>query len=253
MQQRAPGISLAAFLGEPAERPGPGLNHLLPQLDTLQQGEESPRALPPPMASPEDPVHDPKSSEDYVQRGMFYEQQGQNEQAISAYQRALEVDAENFTADVYLLLLLEKLNPDVEAVALWKNKISDMREALRRGYDLPAWVDEPFLMTVENVGEAGGQGREVSGQIERGVVRVGDRLQLVGSGAEQRIMMVNMLYIPGRGYYTYHGAGGERHGVARAGDKVSLFFRGLRKSQIKPGMVLATPASITPHTSSGQG
>jgi len=110
------------------ERYGPDLDHLLQQLDTLQQGEERPRAFPPPMAPPEGPVHDPKSIEDHVQRGMFYEQQGQYEPAIHAYQRALEVDAENLEAAQRLAFLLEKLNRDAEAATLW-DKIWAMREA----------------------------------------------------------------------------------------------------------------------------
>src|SRR5713226_8296469 len=57
------------------ERYVPNLDHLLQQLDTLQQGEESPRVTPSPMASPEVPGRDPKSIEDHVQRGMLYEQQ----------------------------------------------------------------------------------------------------------------------------------------------------------------------------------
>ena len=135
MQQRVPGTSLAALLSEPAERSGPGLDHPLQQPDTLQQGEESPRALPPPMAPPEGPVPDPKSSEDYVQRGMFYEQQGHYEPAISVYQRALEADAENLEAAQRLAFLLQKRNRDMEAAALWDKILGharDTNERLRR-------------------------------------------------------------------------------------------------------------------------
>ena len=110
------------------ERYVPSLDNLLQQLDTLQQGEESARATPPPMAPPEVPERDPRSIEDPVQRGMFYEQQGQYEPAIHAYQHALEVDGENLEAAQRLAFLLEKLNRDAEAAALW-DKIWAMREA----------------------------------------------------------------------------------------------------------------------------
>ncbi len=110
------------------ERYVPSLDNLLQQLDTLQQGEESAQAAPPPMAPPEVPGGDPRSIEDSVQRGMLYEQQGQYEPAIHAYQHALEVDGENLEAAQRLAFLLEKLNRDAEAAALW-DKIWAMREA----------------------------------------------------------------------------------------------------------------------------
>lgn len=110
------------------ERYVPSLDHLLEQLDTLQQGEASRQAAPPPMASSEGPGGDPKSIEDHVQRGLLYEQHGQYEPAIHAYQRALEVDGENLEAAQRLAFLLEKLNRDAEAATLW-DKIWAMREA----------------------------------------------------------------------------------------------------------------------------
>ena len=111
-----------------ADRYMPSLDNLLQQLDTLQQSEESLGTMPPPTAAPEVPGHDPKSLADDVQRGMLYEQQGQYEPAIHAYQRALEADGENIEAAQRLAFLLEKLNRDAEAAALW-DKIWAMREA----------------------------------------------------------------------------------------------------------------------------
>src|SRR5215831_16213529 len=108
----------------------PDLDHLLEQLDTLQQGEEPPRTAPAPTAptaSQEPPEYEPPQVEDHVQRGMLYEQQGQYEPAIHAYQRALELDGENLEAAQRLAFLLEKLNRDAEAAALW-DRIWAMRE-----------------------------------------------------------------------------------------------------------------------------
>jgi len=110
------------------ERYVPSLDNLLQQLDTLQQGEESPHTVPPPVTPPEMPGRDPRSIEDHVQRGMLYEQQGQYEPAIHAYQDALEIDSANLDAAQRLAFLLEKLNRDAEAAALW-DKIWAMREA----------------------------------------------------------------------------------------------------------------------------
>ena len=110
------------------DRYEPNLDHLLEQLDTLQQGEEPARGAPAPMAPEEPSEHDPTQVEDHVQRGRLYEQQGQYEPAINAYQRALEVDGENLEAAQRLAFLLEKLNRDAEAAALW-DRIWAMRDA----------------------------------------------------------------------------------------------------------------------------
>jgi tetratricopeptide (TPR) repeat protein len=114
------------------DRYEPDLDHLLEQLDTLQQGEEPPRTAPAPTISREPPRHEPPQVEDPVQRGMLYEQQGQYEPAIDIYQRALEMDGENLEAAQRLAFLLEKLNRDAEAAALW-DKIWAMREAQSTG------------------------------------------------------------------------------------------------------------------------
>ena len=116
-----------------ADRYEPDLDHLLEQLDTLQQGEEPPRTTASASAtSQEPPGHESPQVEDHVQRGMLYEQQGQYEPAIYAYQRALEIDGENLEAAQRLAFLLEKLNRDAEAAALW-DKIWAMREAQSTG------------------------------------------------------------------------------------------------------------------------
>lgn len=130
------------------QRYEPEIDHLLAQLDTLQQGEApAPRAtaaptvaapLPPPLpgpteplataAAPEPPLREPAAQEDHVQRGMLHEQQGEYEPALYAYQRALELDGDNLDAAQRLAFLLEKLNRDAEAAALW-DKIWAIREA----------------------------------------------------------------------------------------------------------------------------
>jgi tetratricopeptide (TPR) repeat protein len=129
----------AQLQGREADRYEPDLDHLLEQLDTLQQGEEPPRPAPvptapqePPRYEPPRPEPEPPQVEDHVQRGMLYEQQGQYEPAIYAYQRALELDGENLEAAQRLAFLLEKLNRDAEAAALW-DKIWAMREAQSPG------------------------------------------------------------------------------------------------------------------------
>jgi elongation factor Tu len=96
--------------------------------------------------------------------------------------------------------------------------------------------DRPFLMPVEDVFSITGRGTVATGRIERGVVKVGEEVQLVGFGATKRstvtgVEMFRKLLDQGE-----------------AGDNVGLLLRGVGKEEIERGMVLARPGSITPHT-----
>ena len=107
----------------------PNLDSLLQQLETLQEGDQSPVQVDPMALAMQDLLtKETKSAEDHFQLGTLYEQKGQFEQAISEYQRTLEFDTENLEAAQRLAFLLEKLNRDAEASPLW-DKIWAMREA----------------------------------------------------------------------------------------------------------------------------
>jgi elongation factor Tu len=97
--------------------------------------------------------------------------------------------------------------------------------------------EKPFLMPVEDVFSITGRGTVATGRIETGVVITGDELELIGLGATKRKSVctgVEMFRkILDRG---------------EAGDNVGLLLRGVDKKEIKRGMVLAKPGSITPHT-----
>ncbi len=97
-------------------------------------------------------------------------------------------------------------------------------------------IDKPFLMPVEDVFSITGRGTVATGRIERGVVKVGEEVQLVGFGAEKKttvtgVEMFRKLLDEGQ-----------------AGDNAGLLLRGVDKNEIERGMVLAKPGSITPHT-----
>ena len=97
-------------------------------------------------------------------------------------------------------------------------------------------VDKPFLMPVEDVFSITGRGTVATGRIERGRVKVGEEVQLVGFNAEKKttvtgVEMFRKLLDDGQ-----------------AGDNVGLLLRGVEKTEIERGMVLAKPGSITPHT-----
>jgi elongation factor Tu len=97
-------------------------------------------------------------------------------------------------------------------------------------------VDKPFLMSVEDVFSISGRGTVVTGRIERGVVKVGEEVEIVGLTETRKtvatgVEMFRKLLDEGR-----------------AGDNVGVLLRGTKREEVERGMVLAKPGSITPHT-----
>jgi elongation factor Tu len=98
-------------------------------------------------------------------------------------------------------------------------------------------VDKPFLMAVEDVFSIEGRGTVATGRIERGIVHVGDEVEIVGLADKPRkttctgVEMFNKTLNEGQ-----------------AGDNVGILLRGIRRDEIERGQVLSKPASITPHT-----
>jgi elongation factor Tu len=98
-------------------------------------------------------------------------------------------------------------------------------------------VDRPFLMPVEDVFGIKGRGTVATGRIERGVIRVGETVELIGMGAPTRSLVVT-------GVEMFNKTLQE----GQAGDNVGLLLRGIERSEVERGQVLAKPGSITPHT-----
>ncbi len=122
--------------------------------------------------------------------------------------------------------------------AQWEDKIMELMAAVDEWIPLPVRdVEKPFLMPVEDVFSITGRGTVATGRIETGVITTGEEMQIIGLGAEGKKTVctgVEMFRkILDRG---------------EAGDNVGLLLRGIDKEQIKRGMVLAKPGSITPHT-----
>jgi len=97
-------------------------------------------------------------------------------------------------------------------------------------------VDKPFLMPVEDVFSITGRGTVGTGRIERGRVRVGDEVEIVGLGAKRKTVVT--------GVEMFRKILDE----GLAGDNVGLLLRGVEKDELERGMVIAAPGSITPHT-----
>ena len=97
-------------------------------------------------------------------------------------------------------------------------------------------IDKPFIMPVEDVFTISGRGTVVTGRVERGIVKVGDEIEIVGFKATQKtvatgIEMFRKLLDEGR-----------------AGDNIGVLLRGTKREEVERGQVLAKPSSITPHT-----
>jgi len=97
-------------------------------------------------------------------------------------------------------------------------------------------IDKPFLMPVEDVVSITGRGTVGAGRIERGIIKVGDEVEMIGIGAHTKTVVT--------GVEMFRKLLDE----GRAGDNAGLLLRGIDKDEIKRGMVLAKPGSITPHT-----
>jgi elongation factor Tu len=120
----------------------------------------------------------------------------------------------------------------------WEEKVMELMDAVDSYIPIPPRDNQkPFLMPVEDVFSITGRGTVATGRIETGVVITSDELEMIGLGTEKRKTVctgVEMFRkILDRG---------------EAGDNVGLLLRGVDKKEIKRGMVLAKPGSITPHT-----
>jgi elongation factor Tu len=119
----------------------------------------------------------------------------------------------------------------------WVEKVEELMKAVDEFIPIPVrLIDKDFLMPVEDVFSITGRGTVATGRIERGVIKTGDSVQILGMGAENlssTITGVEMFRkILDRG---------------EAGDNVGLLLRGIEKEQIKRGMVICKPNSVTPH------
>ena len=97
-------------------------------------------------------------------------------------------------------------------------------------------VDKPFLMPVEDVFSISGRGTVVTGRIERGIIKVGEEIEIVGLRDTQKTIVT--------GVEMFRKLLDE----GRAGDNVGCLLRGTKKEDVERGQVLAKPGSITPHT-----
>ncbi len=133
------------------------------------------------------------------------------------------------------LKALESAGSDTAAVEF--KPIYDLMDAVDKTIPNPVRdVDKPFLMPVEDVFSISGRGTVATGRVERGVVKVGESVDVVGMRETQSTVVT--------GVEMFRKLLDE----GRAGDNVGVLLRGLKREDIERGQVLAKPGSITPHT-----
>jgi len=136
------------------------------------------------------------------------------------------------TVPVVRVSALRALEGDPE----WMSGVAALLDALDSHVPVPArYTDAPFLLPVENVLTITGRGTVVTGAVERGSVRVGDTVEVVGLGTGLTAVVT--------GVETF-GKSMER---AEAGDNAALLLRGVRRNQVRRGQVVAQPGSVAPH------
>ncbi|RYZ63883.1 MAG: elongation factor Tu, partial [Proteobacteria bacterium] len=127
--------------------------------------------------------------------------------------------------------------PALNGEEKWENSIGELIEALDTQIPEPVRdTDKPFLMAIEDVFSIKGRGTVVTGRIERGIIKVGEVVQIIGyrDTRETTVTGVEMFR--------------KLLDQGQAGDNVGLLLRGIEKNDVERGQILCKPGSVTPHT-----
>ncbi|HXB20997.1 MAG TPA: EF-Tu/IF-2/RF-3 family GTPase, partial [Candidatus Solibacter sp.] len=121
--------------------------------------------------------------------------------------------------------------------AQWEAKVDELMAAVDKYVPLPARdIDKPFLMPIEDIFSISGRGTVVTGRIERGKVKVGEEVEIVGFRDTRKTVITGVEMFK------------KQLDEGMAGDNAGLLLRGIGKDDVERGMVLAKGGSITPHT-----
>ena len=125
----------------------------------------------------------------------------------------------------------------LEGDAAWTPKILELMAAVDAYIPMPERaVDKPFLMPIEDVFSISGRGTVVTGRVDRGIVKVGEEIEIVGFTETQKKVVTGVEMFK------------KLLDQGQAGDNIGVLLRGTEKDDVERGQVLAHPKSITPHT-----
>ncbi|MGH9394112.1 MAG: elongation factor Tu, partial [Terriglobales bacterium] len=121
--------------------------------------------------------------------------------------------------------------------AQWEKSVEELMAAVDKYIPVPQRdVDKPYLMPIEDIFSISGRGTVVTGRIERGKVKVGEEIEIVGFRPTTKKVVTGIEMFK------------KQLDEGLAGDNAGLLLRGTEKDDVERGMVLAKPGSITPHT-----
>ncbi len=121
--------------------------------------------------------------------------------------------------------------------AAWEAKILELMDAVDKYIPMPERaIDKPFLMPVEDVFTISGRGTVATGRVERGAVKVGEEVEIVGMKATVKTVVTGVEMFR------------KLLDQGQAGDNIGALLRGVKRTDVERGQVLAKPGSITPHT-----
>jgi len=131
---------------------------------------------------------------------------------------------------------LKSMESDGDAGDEWNKKILDLMKAVDEYIKMPERpVDKPFLLPIEDVFTISGRGTVVTGRVDRGIVKVGDEVEIIGFTDTKKKVVTGVEMFK------------KLLDEGRAGDNIGVLLRGTDREEVERGMVLAKPASITPH------
>jgi elongation factor Tu len=142
----------------------------------------------------------------------------------------------NFAGDKVPVIRGSAMKVLEEAKGDWEKAIWDLVRAMDEFIPEPLReVDKPFLMSIEDVFSITGRGTVVTGRVDRGLVKVGDEVEIVGLGETRKTVVTGVEMFR------------KLLDQAQAGDNIGTLLRGVGKEEVERGQVLAKPGSITPH------
>lgn len=125
----------------------------------------------------------------------------------------------------------------LEGDAKWVDSITKLMDVVDQQIPTPAReVDKPFLMPIEDVFSISGRGTVATGRVEQGIVKINDKMELVGLGDTRATVATGLEMF------------NKLLDEARAGENVGILLRGIDKKQVERGMVLCAPGTCKPHT-----
>jgi elongation factor Tu len=124
-----------------------------------------------------------------------------------------------------------------DATSEWGQKIIELIDAVDSYIPLPERaIDKDFLMPIEDIFSISGRGTVVTGRVERGIVKVGDEVEIIGIRPTSKTIVTGVEMFK------------KLLDQGQAGDNIGVLLRGTKKDDVERGQVLAKPGSITPHT-----